>query len=364
MEVIYLLNLVVSLAISTMLIIIFFKHYHNKEINHVTNKLAIIGLAHFLISILSFLWFFEVMEYASFDFLFVYSLVVLVQTVFLIMIFSMLYNRKMMLLLVFYALGLFSFLSSNIDFSLSILFISFLLLIVVFILLVDREDFSVKVSYTGLFYSSVSLIFVILDFFGIGSHLFYGFFSGLLFFFLVYCLLFYFDKFPPGPKKEKKNKQNKNKHSFFEVLKYFIFIITIVNLVFIGTVGLNEFGHYSAAKFYDCEYRSIVYGGDEGPHTEILCKDVSEKRVTLAGVLLPLIVALFLFIVGGKFIKEIALLTVGFGLLSSYKDLLDLGISDGLVITSSIGGVLFLIIGVILLSKARTEEHVREVLHF
>jgi len=363
MDPLYLLNLAVSLAISVMLIIVFFKHYNNKKILHITHRLAIIGLAHFVISVLSLMWFFGVIKYVPFDFVFVYSLVVLVQTVFLTLIFSLLYNRKMMWLMVFYVFGFFSLFSPAINLPFAILFVSFLLLIIVFILLIDRENFSQKVSYAGLFYASVSLIFTVLEIFGFGPYFIYSFFSNAMFFILVYMLFSYFKKSPPKTKQKKEKKQKKGKSSFFELLRYFVFIITIINLVFIGTIGMNEFGHYSAAKFYDCEYRSIVYGG-EGPHTEILCKDVSENLVVLAGILLPLVAAAFLFIIGGRFIKEIALLTFGFGLLSSYQDFLDLGVSDSLVIASTIGGVLFLIIGVVLLSQARTEEHIREMLHF
>jgi hypothetical protein len=64
---------------------------------------------------------------------------------------------------------------------------------------------------------------------------------------------------------------------------------------------------------------------------------------------------MFLFILGGKLIKDISLLMIGFNLIAANKDLLDIGLSENIVTLSLTAGVLFLIGGISLLVKSRVE---------
>ena len=76
------------------------------------------------------------------------------------------------------------------------------------------------------------------------------------------------------------------------------------------------------------------------------------------------LISVLLFVIGGKFIKDISLLMAGFNLIFSNKDFLDLGLSDNLVMATAIFGVLLLIIGMVILTRSTTEDYVHEIFGF
>jgi hypothetical protein len=154
--------------------------------------------------------------------------------------------------------------------------------------------------------------------------------------------------------------RHKKKPYLYTFLQYFIFVIILISLVFIGTIGIHEFGHFAMANYYDCEYSRIIY--QEYPVTETICKNMGNKDIFLiGGVVSPFLIAILLLIVGGKFIRDIALLMIGFNLIFNYKDLLDLGLTDNLVMTSTIFGVIFLIIGITILARSTTEQYIHGI---
>ncbi|MBR9704690.1 hypothetical protein GOV12_04710 [Candidatus Pacearchaeota archaeon] len=152
-------------------------------------------------------------------------------------------------------------------------------------------------------------------------------------------------------------KKFKSKSLFFQYLRYLVFIITITNLVFIGTVAIHEFGHFITSKYYDCETSKIIYEEDM-PYTEALCKDSKNQIIfLLSGVLFPIVLAILLFGIGGIFIRDISILIFGFNLIASFRDFRELGLSDNIVVMLLIGGVILLFIGIVLLAKSRVEEY-------
>jgi hypothetical protein len=189
--------------------------------------------------------------------------------------------------------------------------------------------------------------------FNYGNILLFTFISSTTFLIFLIYFLNHLKIHPPQITKNPEKKEN----YFLTFVKYFIFIIILTNFVFIGTIGIHEFGHFSVSKLYDCEYRHIVIQ-EQTAFTELLCQNLPTNfYVLLGGILLPFFVAFLLFISGGKFIKEIAILMTGFNLLASYKDLSDLGLSDNIILTSIILGILTLILGIALLAKSKTEEY-------
>jgi hypothetical protein len=147
----------------------------------------------------------------------------------------------------------------------------------------------------------------------------------------------------------------KQRPYLFNFFQFFIFIVVLTNFVFIGTISVHELGHLTASQFYDCQYRRIVY--EQGiPHTDLLCQDIPNKTfLILGGVLLPFLAAFLLFIAGGKFMKETSLLIVGFNFIASYRDFLDLGLSENISVFIVFFGIFMLILGLALLAKSRTE---------
>jgi len=139
-------------------------------------------------------------------------------------------------------------------------------------------------------------------------------------------------------------------------LKHFVFIIIITNFMFIGTVSVHEFGHLLTSSNSNCEETKIVYELKGLPHTEITCEDTSQKnKWILGGILLPFIVAVFLFFSGGEFIKELALQIIGFNLIISYLDLISLNLSEAIATTILITGIALTTFSLALLVKSRVE---------
>lgn len=352
MNIIFLINGVISFAIALLLGINFFKDFKNKRSHEVVTRLSFIGLLYFFLSIFSLLWAFDVLTYNSADFLFMYSLIILVQSIMLFMIVHLVSkNKRIFYFLFFYLIIFLSFFSSI--FSLLYLFIitSFLLSLLFFLNLSFRRDVYVKVGYMGMIYSFFSLVLYFLLLFRIGEVFVFSLFSNL--FFLILSVIFLRD-IKIYPKSMKRIYGGVS--SFLIFLRYFVFLIVLTNFVFIATMVIHEFGHLTVARFYGCTYSRIVYESDL--HTEFLCSILpSNPIVVLGGVLSPFLIAGFLFFLGGQFLREISLLMIGFNLICSNKDILELGFSGNIVAISLIVGVIFLLAGMFMLVKSRLKEN-------
>lgn len=357
MNLTFFLNFLVSLAVALLLFINFFKHYKNERVREIINYLSFIGVLYFIFSIFSFLWSFNFLIYSENDFLFIYSLIIVIQSSFLFLtIYLFSGNKRLFYFLFFYLIIFVSLFSPVFNFLDLFLITSFLLTLLFFIILTFRHDVYRKIGYFGIFYSSLSLIFQFLLLFGIGSLFIFSLFSNIVFSALMFNLIRDLTKYPLLLGRYSKKYERKS--YFLSFLRYFVFILILTNFVFIATITIHEFGHFTISKFYDCQYRKIVYE-ENFPRTEILCRDLPNSiLVLLGGILLPFLIAIPLFIIGGKFIKDISLLIAGFNLVSSNRDFVELGVSDNLIVVSIIFGVLFLIIGIIMLAKSRTEEYV------
>jgi hypothetical protein len=104
-------------------------------------------------------------------------------------------------------------------------------------------------------------------------------------------------------------------------IKYFVFILVITNFSLISTIGVHELSHVVTARLYDCESRSIFYEQGNYPYSEIVCDDLSGKTlITLSGPIIPVLIGIILFFIGGILMRAIALLVMGFNLIASYKD--------------------------------------------
>ena len=231
---------------------------------------------------------------------------------------------------------------------------SALFTLLIFLEFTFLDDKYKRVGYFGILYASISIILNLLLF--LNPHNVYTFSLISGFFFFLFSFFFFKDLH--NINLENTPRYKKEKSYFFILLAHLIFIITLTNFVFIGTIGIHEFGHYGSSKFYDCDYQKIVYDGNFF-HTEILCRSLEGNVfVILGGVLLPFVLALLLFFIGGKFMKEIAILISGFNFIAISRDLADLGVSENFVFLSIFCGVLLLIYGLYSLAKSKTEESI------
>jgi len=351
MNLIFLINGIVSFAIALLLWINFFKDFKSKKIHEAVTYLFFIGLLYFFLSVFSFLWAFNFLTYNSADFLFLYSLVILIQSIFLFMIVYLVSkNKKIFYFLFFYLIIFLSFFSSAFNLLYLFLITSFLLSLLFFINISFRRDVYVKVGYMGMIYSFFSLLLYFLLLFRIGEVFVFSLFSNL--FFLILSVIFLKD-IRTYPKSGKKT--DKLVSPFLVFLRYFVFLIVLTNFVFIATMALHEFGHLTVARLYNCNYSRIIYESDL--RTEFLCSEIPNNLIViLGGVLFPFLIAGFLLLLGGKFIREISLLMIGFNLIACNKDFLEIGFSGNIVMLALIAGVFFLVAGAVFLVKSRLEE--------
>ncbi|HJX50599.1 MAG TPA: hypothetical protein VJ438_04000 [Candidatus Nanoarchaeia archaeon] len=123
-------------------------------------------------------------------------------------------------------------------------------------------------------------------------------------------------------------------------------------------MATHEGGHFLISKLTpNCGLERIVYEGGL-PRTEILCDNSvsSTNKILFGGIFIPIIVALLFFFGGGTFMKEISLLIIGFDILISYRDFIDLGFSQNISTFFSIFGGVIIILAIGILAKSRTTE--------
>jgi hypothetical protein len=355
------LNVLVSLAISIFLISNFVKFYKDSFLKRVFFLFFLMGLTFLSSSIIFSSWFINIINYDPNDFLFIYSIITFLNSILLLIIIYLIKkNKKIFYLLLIYLIFILSYLM-GLDFSNFLLLFSFLLIMILFILLISIPNFK-RISKFAILYSSVSLFLQTILLFQNRFSLAVNLISNILFF--IFIFFFIFDlKIFPSSFFERKISLRSN-HYLFDFLRYFIFIVILTNFIFIGVLAVHEGGHFISSKLTpDCSLEKIIYEGNL-PHTEILCDPSSNSmdKIILGGIILPIIVALLFFFGEGTFMKEISLLILGFDILISYKDFMDLGFSQSISTFFSIFGGIIILLAIGILAKSRTTEE--EFIHF
>lgn len=355
----HLVLMVVTLAIFVLLTYNYFRNYKEDKLKQSIKYFLFIGLLYLIIAIFSFVWAFSILQYSQGDFLFIYSLVILLQSFFLfIILYDLTKDRKLYFLVVPYVILFFLVLFLGINFMHYFLVASFLFMLLLFFGLVLMKKGYKCSAFLGIFYAVISILFCILFFLDVGDFFYYNLASSVLFLIFIFKFLKNVEECPP----EVCIYPEGRKSYFLIFLSHFVFMVVLINFVFVGTIVLHEFGHLTVSNFYDCEYGKIVYDGSF-PKTEILCSDASQDNTFLmsAGLLFPLIVSIILILVGGRFLKEMGLLVVGFNLVISFKDFSDLGLSNNLIMLFIILGVFLSVGGIILLARSKTEEYIYSI---
>ncbi|MFW6233609.1 MAG: hypothetical protein ACOC3Z_03025 [Nanoarchaeota archaeon] len=208
-----------------------------------------------------------------------------------------------------------------------------------------------QIGKSGMFYSLLSIVLISLtrpDF----NFLIYFIFISEIFF------LIFFSKILKKIQENNffKPKKISKKSVFFSFFQHFIFIIVISVIVFIATVSIHESGHFFSSKMNNCEYQRIIFQKNL-PDTQIICSENQNINIIiLSGIFSPFVLSALLLISGGKIIREIALMMIGFNLLLSYKDYIDLNFSIPVSLFLAFSGVFVLTASLILFTKLRTSE--------
>jgi hypothetical protein len=304
----------------------------------------------------SFDWFSGYSIYSAVDFGYLYAFAILVQTFVLFGVFYLIHSKKKLLYwLLFYLPAVLPIYISISYLPLVVLITSFLLTLILFLHLYSESFVFKQISYVGIFYSAVSVLFQFLNFFNIGEIFLYSTISSVIFLVFVYLFLKEINKYPI---KFQKHVKLEKESGIILFLKYFIFMIVLTNLVLVATISLHEFSHVAVSRYYGCESRTIAYENGGYPYSEIVCPSLeNEIPITLAGPLGPVIIAILLFFVGGRYIRPISLLVIGFNLLAGNRDFKEIGLSTNLILGISILSIILLFFGIVFLARARMEDY-------
>lgn len=329
-----------------------FKSYKSEKVKNVLKLFSINALGYFILVMLSLIWFTNTNYYAPHDYLTILSICIIVQTFLFYRIVSQVSPDKVIKygFVSYITILVFSFLFYQYIAFIS-LTSSFLLLLLLFVHLLLTSPLAKRCASWGIIYTIASLFSISLLIVKAGDPIYYAIVSGMLMILSFYYLLKDLSEHDIEYGVQRKKKEENIILSFF---RYFVVVIVLTNLIFISTVSIHEFSHASIAQLYGCDSRIILYDAQTYPHTEIFCDSPrTSMKVIMAGVLLPLIVAILLVLVKEEYMREIALLMVGFNLLLSYLDLRDLGFSSNITSSALALAIMLIVIGVILLVKAK-----------
>ncbi|HDK42619.1 MAG TPA: hypothetical protein ENG87_04515, partial [Candidatus Pacearchaeota archaeon] len=316
MKLLLLINLAITFLISFLFVLGFYRYHKDEKVKKIIYPFSSIFFAYLALFIISVLWFFDITAYTPKDFNLIYSFVLFIQTLILFRIVYLINQEKNLFYLLFAYIVtlLLAYLSSYLSLFFSLT--SFFLILVLSFILIRISDSYKNAAYAGGIYACVSLILGFLLLLGFGEPFLYGTISNFFFLFFVYFFLKNICSKPLTHKESSNIIQKESNLMLF--VRYFLFIIVLTNLVLISTIGIHELSHVATARIYDCESRTIVYENGNYPYSEIICDNLTGKIIiSLAGVITPILLGLFLFVLGGRFIKAISFLMVGFNIIAS-----------------------------------------------
>lgn len=341
---------IVSLAIVSFLAARAVKLYLKDKLTRQLAWFFSIGCGYIILLVISALWASGNLEYISRDLSIIYSLILIFQTAALLIISGNATGKKRIsYFLALYAMAAIFFVVSLDYFSYFALIISLALnLLLAFGFIFAYKDYRWE-GYLLAIYASVSLILILL----LGGHNIL--ISSLVSMALFLVFIYYFAR-----KIEShvfvKHADEGEENYIFTFIRYFVFIIVITCIMLVSTIAVHELGHVAAAKYYGCEFTTVLFVEDKYPHTEVICSDEGAIFWTsLFGVILPILIALILFIIGGSFIRDISLLMLGFNFVAAYRDLHNTGMSGSLIISILVLGLIIIALSVILLARSRVE---------
>jgi hypothetical protein len=349
MEIILILTSLITFAIFLTISTTLIKNRKNNLPNKKISTLIILAITYLIFSTTLFLWSFNFLNFNPKDLLIILSIILIIQTISLLTIlYEINQNKKIFYclipLLLLIPLLILSPKSLHITIPISLLILLYAFLSTTSIYKKSTRNLTLYASTSILLYIFSTIWENLIPILVIIS-------SALFLKFIIQFLellnsktqkKFYLSKAPESP--------------IIHFLKHFIFIVIITNFIFIGTVSIHEFGHLAASTQSNCEEAKIIYELKGLPHTEIICSDQKDKNLwILSGIILPFIIASFLFFGGGKFMKEMSIQIAGFNLIISYLDIKSLNIPQALATFALIAGIATVIFSLALFAKSRIE---------
>ncbi len=134
------------------------------------------------------------------------------------------------------------------------------------------------------------------------------------------------------------------------IIKGVLYEILIVSLLFVATLSIHELGHSLTATSMGCRnVKAVIFSTSDFPHSEIKCEGMSNiqyRWMIINGMLAPVIIGLFFLLLGDKIARTYAMLIIGFAFLMMYGDLKDIGVSINMIATVIISAFIMLTAGI------------------
>ena len=331
---VYLVNGLSYFAISLISFFIFLIWLRKKNFCSLGKAIGINGIFYLIPSLLNFLWFSGKVIPTQSDFILILgSFNAVNATILFALVYELVNNKGLLHFLFLFLLTALAIPFSFTAFFLLTSFVSYLLILIVFLDLALFSNAYLKgAGYFGISYSIISLAIL-----GLGVFLnkepftMYWFISNVAVFLLLY--LFYKDIKSCG--KETTNPKPKIKKIILPILfiKFIIFIISISAFIFISTIAVHELGHALSAQYYGCERsKAVIYDILGPPHTEMACDGYYNNTIiTFGGLISTIALALIFLFTGGRFTTIMSYLIFGYSLLIAYGDLMDYGVSLNII---------------------------------
>ena len=351
MTIIHFLNGVTSLIFAILCFYLFFIWYKHKTLAKIGRLIGICGIINLIPSYLNIAWAFNILSPNPADYLLLEGILNVIRTtILLIIIYQMMDNKS---LLYIFFLYIFSALAVFINIGFFFYFISgisFVILILPAAYIIHKKIKTFKVlGYLLFLYSFLNILYLILIYLGFNASNMAWFATFIIFILIFYTI--YRDLESHGIGQQILSHKRKQNLLFFFV-SFVFYIAAMSSFIFLSTVSIHEMGHAIAAKYYNCERgKAIIYDTADSPHTEMVCKEYYNNIVlTISGVILTLIVAIIFLTIGNRFTVILSYLIIGFSLLISYGDLIDLGASKNIIVTVILLANLFIVLGIVKLS--------------
>ncbi|HVY01904.1 MAG TPA: hypothetical protein VHA12_04035 [Candidatus Nanoarchaeia archaeon] len=343
--------LVINVLVLLAVILFFVKgavinYRKHREFSYLEIFLAFLA---FVCAFLNTFWIFGVYSYSTSDLLTLINLSAVLQAV-IFYFFARIFKKNTLsnITLFLYISSLILIFISPLNFRPFSIILSFFFMLLMFTNLLDSVNQNVKrIGYVGILYAGISVILFFLYMFGIDNLSLFNLISNFVLLLVAMLSSMEIIELP------KSLKLARDDYSVFLVfVRYFIFILAFTNLVLIGTLGLHEFSHVLVARYYDCDARAIFFEKGIYPYSEINCTNLAGKNmIALAGPVLPILLAMILFFVENSITRAVALLAIGFNLVSGYQDFKGVGISDSIILVFTLFGIFLLVLGVVDLAK-------------
>jgi hypothetical protein len=353
MEEVLLLNGMANIALAALcgFMVLFFLE-RGKGVRTISSLLGACGVGYFLLGFLQLVWFSGKLPESEKDFIFMFLVTTTITSmVFVFVSYKLSRNRNLVFL---FLLFLVSILAADLarEFFVPIaLGISLLLLLISFSeFLFFRNRFLRRAGLMGMSSTLIMIAFSLLMV-NFDANSIPWFITTMLLFSAVFLL--FKDMQKEGPIEEHPQQHHVATHAASILLKFLIFITSLSAFIFLSVVSLHEFGHAIVGQYYGCEqYKAVIYDVSHQPRTEFSCDDpYNNFFLSIAGFAITILLGLLFLMVGDAFTYRLSTLILGYALLISYGDFLDLGLSPGLALVLTLLSVIVIIFSVIRLSS-------------